>query len=237
MREHTSRNCDSAMEAVRPAHTHEPRWHASVAVLAGIALYVTLPNKITFGPLWLMPLIIAILLVPLTVIGPVRREETALQRWLSVMLISTLNAFNVATLVLLLIEILSKHFHKDFHGQELLLAAVQIWVTNILVYGLWYWEIDGGGPNARAHNAPGRFNRRADFLFPQMTLTQEQQQKLNWQPKVFDYIFLAFTNASAFSPADTFPLSRRAKVLMLAQSIVSLTTLAIIASRAVGILA
>lgn len=215
----------------------EPRWHASLAVIAAIVLYVTLPTKITFGPLWLMPLIVALLLVPLLALSP-RRQETPHQRWLSIALIATLNIFNLATLVELLLEVLSTHHARQpVTGVALLIAAVQIWLTNVIVFGLWFWEIDSGGPRARAKCVPGRFNRRADFLFPQFTLSDEAQMHLNWQPKVLDYVFLAFTNASAFSPADTFPLTRRAKVLMMMESFTSLVTLAIIASRAVGILA
>lgn len=218
---------------IASADRHEPRWHAALFTIAAIVLYVTLPNRVTFGPLWLMPLLCASMLVPLLIVSPVRIEETRFQRWLSIALIATLNVFNVATLVQLLTAIFGAK--RSFVSTELLVAAVQIWLTNVIVYGLWFWEVDGGGPARRAH-APAGLTRRSDFVFPQMSLLPEVQRVLDFRPRVVDYMYVAFTNATAFSPADTFPLTRRAKGLMMLEAITSLTTLAIIAARAVGLL-
>jgi hypothetical protein len=215
---------------------HEPRWHAAIAVLIAIALYVTLPPKIILGPLWLMPVLTLAVLVPLLVSSPPRREETRLQRLMSIAIVSFLNAFNVGTLVMLFIQLLSEKHHKNFRGEDLLLAAVEIWVTNVIVYSLWYWEIDGDGPDARAHRSPQRAILHADFLFPQMQVQTPEGELLDWRPQFFDYVFLAFTNATAFSPADTFALSRIAKLLMMGEALTSLVTIVGVGARAIGIL-
>jgi hypothetical protein len=113
---------------------------------------------------------------------------------------------------------------------------VQIWLTNVIVYALWFWEIDARGPEVRVHLAMDQEIRRADFLFPQMTVQPELRERIRWKPLFLDYVFLSFTNATAFSPTDTFPLTRFAKVLMMAEALTSLVTIAIIAGRAVNIL-
>lgn len=217
----------------------EPRWHASVAVVLALALYVTLPPKVTFGPLWLFPVLVLAILVPLSVISPMRRHETPAQRIASMILIGILNAFNIISLVLLVIAVLSPHPGVKFSsGEKLLLAGIEIWFTNILVFALWYWELDAGGPEQRAHAVDADDFKNSDFFFPQMSMPGIQPRFLDpmWKPLFVDYLYLAFTNASAFSPADTFPLTRLAKMLMLAESLTSFITIGIIISRAVGIL-
>lgn len=217
-------------------HRDEPRWHAAPAVALALVLYVTLPPKVVVGPYWLLPLLVLVILVPLMVLSPHRHEETRWQRWFSVANVAILNAFNVATIALLFVWQVSSHHQKRISGEDLLLAAVEIWLTNIIVYALWFWEIDGRGPEVRFHTDYTRDVRRSDFLFPQMSLQPELRSQLNWKPRFLDYVFLSFTNATAFSPTDTFPLSRFAKVLMMAEALTSLVTIAIIAGRAVNIL-
>lgn len=215
---------------------HEPRWHAALAVVAALALYVTLPPKVVVGPVWVLPLILLVILVPLMVISPRRHQEVSWQRWLSIAHIAVLNGFNIATIVLLFIWQLSEHHGRHLSGEQLLQAAVQIWLMNVIVYALWFWEIDAHGPEVRVHTTMDQELRRADFLFPQMSLQPEIRQRINWKPLFLDYVFLSFTNATAFSPTDTFPLTRFAKVLMMAEALTSLVTIAIIAGRAVNIL-
>jgi hypothetical protein len=214
----------------------EPRWHAGLAVVAAIVLYVTLPPKVVVGPVWVLPLVLMAMLVPLMLLSPRRHQEAAWQRIASIAHIAVLNAFNVATIVSLFFWQLSSHSHKQLSGEQLLLAAVQIWLTNVIVYALWFWEIDGRGPDVRLHAAVEREPLRADFLFPQMALQPDLRDRMAWKPRFLDYVFLSFTNATAFSPTDTFPLSRFAKVLMMAEAMTSLVTIAIIAGRAVNIL-
>jgi hypothetical protein len=220
----------------KPPHPGEPRWHAALAVLVALALYSTLPPRVIVGPYWLLPLVVLVILIPLMILSPRRHEEAAWQRWMSIVNVALLNAFNIATIVLLFMWQFSVHHRKSISGEDLLLAAVQIWLTNIIVYALWFWEIDGHGPDARAHMDFTRDIRRSDFLFPQMALQPDIREQLNWKPAFWDYVFLAFTNATAFSPTDTFPLTRFAKVLMTAEALTSLVTIAIIAGRAINIL-
>lgn len=214
---------------------HEPRWHAGLGVLGAIALYITLPPKLTFGPVWIFALAMLGLLVPLVVLSPTRKHETPLQRGVSVALIAILNLFNLLSVVFLINAILTPGEHLT--GRQLFLAGMQIWLTNILVFALWYWEVDAGGPEHRAHAESAHKFIKSDFLFPQLsTLEPLQCFPGHWKPLFVDYLYLAFTNASAFSPADTFPLTRRAKMLMLFEALISFVTIGVVVSRAVGIL-
>lgn len=214
----------------------EPRWHAALAVAAILLLYVTLPPRIVLGPLWLLPLLVVVILGPLLVVSPHRTREQKWQRAASIAHIAILCAFNVGTIALFLVQQLSTPHHKPFSGQELLLAAVQIWLTNILVYALWFWEIDAGGPKARCRQSFVDHPEFGDFMFSQSLLDTQQRAALNWRPRFLDYVFLAFTNATAFSPTDTFPLTALGKTLMMAEALTSLVTIAIVAGRAVNLL-
>jgi hypothetical protein len=216
----------------------EPRWHASLAAIAALALYISLPPKLTFGPSWI-PYVVMGLLVLLTVASPTRHAETRVQRVASIVLIVVINVLNVASVVLLIVDLLFKPHHVvTGSGVNLLRNGSQIWITNILVYALWYWEIDGGGPEPRAHASSAIDFSRADFLFPQMMITNERLAcvERGWKPKFIDYLYVAFTNALAFSPADTFPISRLGKVLMTGEALTSFVTIAIILARAIGII-
>lgn len=212
----------------------EPRWHAAVAVLLALVLYVTLPPKLVVGPVWVLPLLVIGTLIPLMIFSPHRHQERGWQRVTSIAHIAVLGAFNIATIGILIADQLVRT--KSFTGPQLLLAAVQIWLTNILVYSLWFWEIDCHGPDARAHEDFVHHPSRADFIFPQMAVSEELRAKFAWTPKFIDYVFLSFTNATAFSPTDTFPLTPLAKVLMMMEALTSLVTIAIVAGRAVNIL-
>lgn len=213
----------------------EPRWHAAIAVVAALILYVTLPPKIVLGPLWLLPALVLVILVPLMVFKPRRHAESTSQRLASISIIGLLGAFNIGTIVTLFVQQFSHHFRKAVSGEDLLRAAVEIWLMNVIVYALWFWEVDGYGPDARLHADFDAKPRHADFLFPQMALDPEMRKRLKWRPQFVDYLFLAFTNATAFSPADTFPLTQLAKVLMMAESLGSLVTIVFIASRAISL--
>jgi uncharacterized membrane protein len=219
------------------ALSDEPRWHASLAVLLSLVLYITLPPRLTFGPLWLVPLLTLSLLIPLSIIAPGRRGETRWQRVASIALIAVVNAANILSLALLIHSLTHPVHRRAATGQELLVAAFQIWLTNVLVFGLWYWESDGGGPDARAQAANGG-PRRVDFLFPQLTLNQGTAVKNSpsWRPMFFDYVFLSFCTATAFSPTDTYPLSKTGKFLMMTEALVSFITIAVIAARAINII-
>lgn len=224
----------------RASAAHEPRWHASVAVLAALALYITLPPKLTIGPAWIAPLLVLALLVPLSILAPRRHAETARMRVWGILLIAVVNFFNIASVVLLI----GGFFHPvrviELNSAGVLLRhGTQVWLTNILVFALWFWELDGNGPEVRAHAAAATDVRNADFLFPQMAFGDGRPMRCvdaAWKPQFFDYVYLAFTNATAFSPSDVMPLSRRAKFLMLVESLISLATIAIVLARSVSLI-
>lgn len=206
----------------------EPRWPASLAVTAALLLYMTLPGKLTIGPGWVIPALEGALLIPLTVRAPYRhREEVRLVRSASLLLIALVNLANVASLGLLVHVVLTGGVVT---GRQLVFSGIQIWLTLILVFALWYWELDRGGPALRRHTG----QRNPDFLFPQMA-THELGQT-DWLPGFVDYLYLSFTNATAFSPTDTMPLTSRAKALMLIEALASITTVVMVAGRAVNIL-
>ena len=219
-----------------PAHG-EPRWPASLAVLAALALYITLPDRfqLPFGPhslwpieRWLTPILEMALLLPLSLRAPRRyRNEPKWARIAAVALIAVVNLSNVISLGLLVDSLL--HGSKA-SGSQLFFAAIDIWLTNVLVFALWYWELDRGGPDERSSPQ----HREPDFLFPQMSTPGCAPQ--GWRPHFIDYLYVSFTNATAFSPTDTMPLTRWAKLLMLVQSLASLLTIAMVAARAVKIL-
>jgi len=214
-----------------PAHK-EPRWPASLAVLMALALYLFLPEKLTLGPNWIVPVFELALLIPLSVVSPMRRkDEPRWQRYAAVALIALVNAANLVSLALLVHDLLQgKANGKQIVGPQLLFSSILIWLTNVIVFGLWYWELDRGGPDERSHPA----HRQPDFLFPQMTTPHCTRE--GWSPTFLDYAYVSFTNATAFSPTDTLPLTPVAKALMLVQSLASLLTIALVAARAVNIL-
>ena len=215
-----------------PAHG-EPRWPASLAVLAALVLYITLNRRfqLPFGPpaaRWLTPVLEMALLVPLSLRAPRRHpNEPKWARIAAVALIAVVTLSNVISLGLLVDSLL--HGTKT-SGSQLFFAAINIWLTNVIVFALWYWELDRGGPDERSSPE----HREPDFLFPQMSTPGCAPQ--GWRPHFVDYLYVSFTNATAFSPTDTMPLTRWAKLLMLVQSLASLLTVAMVAARAVNIL-
>jgi hypothetical protein len=206
----------------------ESRWPPSLAVLAALALYITLPPHLTLGPAWLMPALVVVLLIPLVFLGPVRTGEGPARRMVGILLIAIVNAANIASLALLVHSLLTPGNKEN--GWALLVSASAIWFTNILVFGLWYWELDRGGPQQRLRAS----RRDADFMFPQMIAPT--CAPMGWLPSFADYLYVAFTNATAFSPTDTMPLSTMAKTLMTIEALISLLTVLLVAARAVNIL-
>lgn len=194
-----------------------------------ILLYVTLPQNLTFGK-WLLPILEGALIVPLTLMYPRRHhDESPLQRFMALALIALINLANLVSLALLVHELLSG---RRAAGKELVYGSIAIWLTNVIVFGLWYWELDRGGPGKRCR--PVHERREPDFLFPQMANPDVAPK--GWHPTFVDYLYVSFTNASAFSPTDTMPLTEWAKLLMLVQSLASLLTVVLVTARAVNIL-
>lgn len=208
----------------------EPRWPAFIAILAVGGLYTALPSYLIVGPRWFFLVIVLALLVP-TVISHVK-DHHLLNRVLGFSTSGVITLGMIASVVLLIAGLPS---HKEAPA-ELLLSAASLWFTNILVFALWYWRLDAGGP----HGRDSRFGHNdGAFLFPQMTMTPEAKTEAGehgWSPNFVDYLFLAFNTSTAFSPTDVPVLARWAKILSMLQSLISLTVLALLAARAVNIL-
>jgi hypothetical protein len=208
----------------------EPYWHVQLAVMFAISLQLVLNNKLTVGPKYVTAGFEILLVLALAVsVNRSHKLVIHLRRIMAIILIALISIANIASLVLVIENLFSTT--KQVTGNELILSAIAIYLTNIIVFGLWYWELDSGGSQAQSVDvAP------IDFLFPQITVKEEVPALKNWNPTFFDYLYTSTTNASAFSPTDTMPLTHRAKALMGLQSTVSLITIALVAARAVNIL-
>lgn len=207
----------------------EPRLPVTLAVIAVIALQSRVPEHLSLFQWWILPVIEAAILGVLIASNPRRVNQNSRRlRLLSLLLIalaSLANGWAAASLVVGLV-----HGTDGKDATTLLLTGGNIWLTNIVIFALWYWDLDRGGPAARACAE----RDRPDFLFPQMTIPELGGH--DWEPAFPDYLYLAFTNATAFSPTDTMPFSRWSKMAMMLQSGVSLVTGALIVARAVNIL-
>jgi hypothetical protein len=211
---------------------HDRRWPASVTVLSALVLQLLTPKEARVGPAWLLPALEGVLILPLVVTNPfaLRRQTQAL-RWIAVGLSVLLAGANAVDLMLLVGNVQ----RGSMNAAVLVRAAALIWVTNVAAVAVALWEMDGGGPFARRPDSDTEFGTsRPDLLFPQMTGVPGWD-RTTWRPGFADYLFVAFTSATAFSPTDTLPLSARAKVLMTLGSAVSLVTLGVVVARAVNV--
>lgn len=203
----------------------EPYWHVYLAVAAAICLQLIPGNHLSLLPSYLTASLEGLLLLGLVLTSAGHSAFLRhLRRNLAIVFITIISLANLSSLVLIVHELLTGH---QISGQELLLSSLAVYLTNVIIYGLWYWELDGNG---QLDSSPAP----TDFLFPQMSLDKPETKR--WTPTFFDYLYLSITNASAFSPTDTLPLTHRAKLLMASQSLVSLVTVALVAARAVNIL-
>jgi uncharacterized membrane protein len=207
----------------------ESTWPVRGAVAAAIVLQIAIPDRYEIPPTWLLPALGILLGIGLSIAHPRRITRHSPQlRLVSIMLIGVISLANAGSAARLITALLNGTFNDS--AARLLLTGGAIWLTNVIVFAMWYWNLDRGGPAARAlalKNYP-------DFLFPQMTAPDLSPPE--WQPQFFDYLYLSFTNAAAFSPTDTLPLARWAKMTMMVQSIVSLGTVVLVIARAVNIL-
>jgi hypothetical protein len=207
----------------------EHRWPAALAIAVMIALQLDVPTRFSLLGRWVLPAAEAVILVAIVIVNPMRISEfSRVLRRLSLTLIALASVANGWAVIYLVVGLIRGTEGRDAEG--LLVVGGNIWVTNILIFSLWYWELDRGGPGARAQ----AMQPLPDFVFPQMT--SPQLARPDWEPAFGDYLYLAITNATAFSPTDTLPFSRWSKVTMSVQSLVSLTTGALIIARAVNIL-
>ncbi len=206
----------------------EPRWPAALAVLATSMLYLSLPERLTAGPNWLLLVVMCVLLV--ATIGAHRTGNAELGFRLGLLLSSVMTAAMIWSLGALIAGLPTRRESPP----ELLRAASALWLSNILVFASWYWRLDAGGPHRRDLRPS---HSEGAFLFPQMMERPSTNPAARaWKPGFMDYLFLAFNTSTAFSPTDVPVLSRWAKVLMMVQSAISLGTIAILAARAINIL-
>jgi hypothetical protein len=203
----------------------EPRWLAVVAMLAVGLLFMALPGYLSVGPRWLLLAVVGLILAA-TIVSH-RAGHHGADKFMGYLASGILTVAMVWSLALL-IDAIPRH---EIDAKVLLRSASALWVTNILVFALWYWRLDAGGPHERERR-PG--HEEGAFLFPQMNLTEGAEP--GWSPQFIDYLFLAFNTSTALSPADTQALSRWAKVLMMIQATISLAVIALLAARAVNIL-
>jgi hypothetical protein len=203
----------------------EPRWPAFVAMLAAAGVYWALPEPLSVGPSWLLLASIVLLLIPIVISA--RRGDHRVTRALTLVANSLITVAMITSLILL-VRGIPRHLEAP---KDLLRSATSLWVTNILIFALWYWKLDAGGPLLR--ELPNGMSR-SSFLFPQMM--RRENDDPCWVPNFVDYLFLAFNTSTAFSPTDTAVLSRWAKLSTMLQSLISLTIIALLAARAVNIL-
>jgi uncharacterized membrane protein len=208
---------------------HDPVWHVQITMLVAIVLQLLLPDRYVLGSRYLLLVIEAVLLIALSFTTPKERIFRSLSRRINVfaliLLTGIANGYSLVEVARKLLQ--SGRIHN---GRDLVLTAVNIYLTNIIIFALWYWEMDGGGPGRRAQAA----KHEQDFLFPQNQA--ETYKHPNWRATFIDYLYVSSTNAMAFSPTDTMPLTRRAKLMMLVQATISLVAIALVAARAVNIL-
>jgi hypothetical protein len=208
----------------------EARWPMAAAVLASIGLTLLLPDDLRLGPQWLLPVVELVLLVLLILGDPGRIDRrTRALRIMSIGLVVVLAAGALSATAQLVDELI--HGGSVTNSAEALLAAgATVWSANTIAFALLFWELDSGGPPARAHGLP----EHPDFAFPQQ-LNPELAPPA-WRPRFVDYLYLGFTNSTALSPTDAMPLAPWAKLAMMLQSLISLSILGLVVARAVNIL-
>lgn len=205
---------------------HEPRWPALIALCAIAGIYTALPASLALGPRWVLPALVLLLEIPTFL--SYKAGHPALNRVLGFAVSGVMTAALLYSLALLIHALPA----KTESPEALMRSAVALWTTNIIVFAVWYWRLDGGGPAERDASGP---QVETAFLFPQLTAHNVPGCD-NWSPQFVDYLFLAFNTSTAFSPTDTPVLSRWAKVLTMLQAGISLVIVAVLVSRAIGLL-
>ncbi len=208
----------------------EARWPMVAAIVTAIVLTLLLPDDLRLGPYWALPVIESALLVVLLVGDPgsITRRSREL-RVAGIALVALLGLSTMAATGFLIDSLVTGGPETD-SASELLRAGAIVWISNNIVFALFYWELDSGGAAARAHGLP----QYPDFAFPQQL--NPHVAAPGWRPRFVDYLYLGFTNATAFSPTDAMPLAPWAKIAMTVQSLISLAILALVVARAVNVL-
>ncbi len=220
-----------AVKEQTPTPHIEPRWPVALAILVVFWLLAVLPARVRFFPVW-VPFVFGIaVLLPMAGVGitGARARWLRVERAITLIFVVFSGAGNLAALVFLVRAMIFRS--AEIGGLQLLTSSIAVWVTNVLAFSLLYWQIDRGGPGTRAGGA----NVRPDWLFPQEG-APAQHVPPGWRPVYVDYLFLGYSTATAFSTTDVMPLTSRAKLLMMAESTISLVTLVVVAARAINIL-
>jgi hypothetical protein len=208
----------------------EPRWQVILALLAVAAIYMALPRELVVGPSWLLPLMVVVLLIP-TVFAH-RTGLHSLNHVLGIVIAAIITIGLITSVVLLVTTIPG----RTAPPLALLRSGGSLWLTNVLVFALWYWRLDGGGPRAR--ETKHEFGS-CSFVFPQMQIEKQERTRFEcegWRPGFVDYLFVAFTQSSTFGPTDAPLLARWAKLTAMTQIAISLSIVVVLISRAVGVL-
>ncbi len=207
----------------------EPRWHALFALLAVTGINFALPSWLSLAPRWVLPAVVAALLVPSVVSHRTRRFHV---NHLLGLAISGLITLGLLGSVALLVAGLAANREK---GMPLLISGAELWLSNVLVFALWYWRLDGGGPNERDER--NEFGSRS-FVFPQMQVEKSDRNHFgihqSWRPRFLDYLFIAMMQSATFGPTDSPVLARWAKCLIMLQTLISLVIVVLLISHAVG---
>jgi uncharacterized membrane protein len=218
------------MKKLVPAQPIEPRWIAALMILVVLGLLTALPDRVRFVPVWI-PYIPGLAVLAAMAMVPLTGGKTRWLRLERIVLLVFCVLMGIATLVsltYLIYEMINRSTVLD--GLQLLTSSIAVWSVNVLIFSLLYWQIDLGGPEARINHRQSQ----PDWLFPQGSLPEDVMP--NWRPTFIDYLFLSYNTATAFSPTDTLPLTIRAKLLMMLQSIISLVTILVVVSRAINII-
>lgn len=228
MDQHTETPPAAAQKSgIAPAQLGSSRWMVILAFLILGAIFAFLPARLTIGPTWL-PLVLTVFLIS-SILGIIFfMEHPARYKTIRLLFFVLLTILTLALIGGVLLLILTLPSKTELQARGLLRDAALLWISNILLFALWYWEVDGGGHLKRALSK----HLAEDFMFPQ----QADGNKQGWIPYFPDYLFLAFTGATALSPADTFPLTRKAKGLMMMEAVLSMIIIVVLAARAINIL-
>jgi hypothetical protein len=204
---------------------HVPRWSFFIAILTIGGLLSVLTESLTIGPSWFIPVIVIVLLILMFI--SILRSNQITTRFIALITTGIVTAGLISSVVFLVYDLIT---HTGGSAVNLFFNSAILWVTNITVFSIWYWEIDQGGPYLRHVNK----TQPTDFLFPQMY--SDSQLWKNWKPGFADYYFLAFNTSAALGPTDTMVMSRRAKLLMNAQASISLVIVVVLVAHSIGAL-
>ena len=209
----------------------EPRWPIALTILAVLFLHPALSGRVQFFPIWFPYVAAMVVLAPMAAVGLTAGNARwlRLERTVTILYFVFATGSTVSTLAYLIGAMVRRS--AELGGLHLLTSSIAVWVTNVLMFSLLYWQIDRGGPEARANNGM----TKPDWLFPQQGAPPDDVPP-DWRPTFVDYMFLGFSTATAFSPTDALPLTSRAKMLMMLESAISLVTIVVVASRAINIL-